>query len=340
MRQKNFTFKQKLWYAIIDLNGDIMKRQDFINNPALLLKEKAHIEQLNNYAVSDIEGFITSEEEKYHKQVDELVADFLAFGNKRVILLCGPTSAGKTTTSKIINQKLSEYGYNSITISLDNFLVPLNERAVLSDGSLDYDSFSTINTKQLNRFLKELLTNKEAEMPIYNFVKNRPEDYGQIVTIKDKTVIIMEGLHALNPDLLNYDDNQNFAYKIYIAPNVDFYLDNKIILEAKKLRLMRRCIRDYYNRGATIEQTLKTWDHTVASENLYIKPYKQTVDYIINSTHKYELMLYAKYLKPLLYTTENNEEIYELIKPLDACEQINKILIPDDSMLWEFINKN
>ncbi len=317
-----------------------MKRQDFINNPNLLLKEKASIEQLNELAVNNLEQFITNEEEKYHNQVNELVTDFLSIGNKKIILLCGPTSAGKTTTSKIINKKLAEYGYNSLTISLDNFLVPLSEREVLSDGSLDYDSFATINTKQLNRFLKTLLQEKEAEMPIYNFIKNRPEEHGQMLHIKDKTVIILEGLHALNPELLNYDDNQNFAYKIYIAPNVDFYLDNKIILEAKKLRLMRRCIRDYYNRGASIEQTLKTWEHTLTSENLYIKPYKQTVDYIINSTHKYELMLYAKYLKPLLYATEDNKEIYELIKPLDACEQINKILIPEDSMLWEFINKN
>ena len=183
------------------------------------------------------------------------------------------------------------------------------------------------------------LLSKPMEMPIYNFVKNRPEDEKQKVEIEENTILIVEGLHALNPDLFNSKEIQSLAYKIYIAPNVDFYLSDKLVLNASTLRLMRRGLRDYYKRGATIEQTLKTWNHTVESENLYIKPYKTTVDYIINSTHKYELLLYAKYLKPLLVATEGNKQIYPLMKTLDACEQINKILVPEDSMLWEFLVK-
>lgn len=315
-----------------------MKRQEFINNPAMLLKEKESIENINEMAIKDIESFIKQEEEKYHSQVRELVEDFLSY-NKKIILLCGPTSAGKTTTSKIIMDRLKQFGYNSLSVSLDNFLVPLYERKVLKDGALDYDSFSTIDTELFNSFIKDLIRYKKAEMPIYNFVKNRPEDEKQKVEIEENTILIVEGLHALNPDLFNSKEIQNLAYKIYIAPNVDFYLSDKLVLNASTLRLMRRGLRDYYKRGATIEQTLKTWNHTVESENLYIKPYKTTVDYIINSTHKYELLLYAKYLKPLLVATEGNSQIYPLMKTLDACEQINKILVPEDSMLWEFLVK-
>ena len=117
-----------------------MKRQEFINNPAMLLKEKESIENINEMAIKDIESFITQEEEKYHSQVRELVEDFLSY-NKKIILLCGPTSAGKTTTSKIIMDRLKQFGYNSLSVSLDNFLVPLYERKVLKDGALDYDSF-------------------------------------------------------------------------------------------------------------------------------------------------------------------------------------------------------
>ena len=316
-----------------------MKRIEFVNNPALLLKDKVSIEKLNDLVISDRDSLIKFEEEKYHNQVVELVIDFLSYGHKKIILLCGPTSAGKTTTSKIIQEKLKDFGYNSVTISLDNFLVPLSERKVLPDGALDYDSFATINVKLFNEFLKNLRVKGEAEMPIYNFVKNRPEDFTQTIKIKQNTVLIVEGLHALNPDLMNLKENRNATYKIYISPNANFYLKNKIVLEAKELRLMRRCLRDYYNRGASIEQTLKTWEHTVSSENLYIHPYKETVDYIINSTHRYELMLYAKYLKPLLTQTEGNKDIYHLIKPLDASEKLDKSIIPENSMLWEFINK-
>ena len=315
-----------------------MKRQEFLNNPNLLLKEKESIENINKKAELNLEDFITEEEEKYHIQVRELVEDFLASG-KKIILLCGPTSAGKTTTSKIITERLAQFGYASTTISLDNFLVPLNERKVLSDGALDYDSFATIDVESFNSFIKDLFRYQKAEMPIYNFVKNRPEDYTQNVKINKNTVLIVEGLHALNPNLMNMKENKSATYKIYISPNVNFYLKNKIVLEAKELRLMRRCLRDYYNRGASIEQTLQTWDHTIISENLYIHPYKETVDYIINSTHRYELMLYAKYLKPLLTQSEGSKEIYRLLKPLDASEKLDKSVIPENSMLWEFINK-
>ena len=315
-----------------------MKRQDFLRNPALLLKEKESIENINARAVSDIERFITEEEEKYHAQVKELVEDFLST-QKRIILICGPTSAGKTTTSKIIIKRLEQKGYDSVSISLDNFLVPLSERKVLADGALDYDSFATIDVKTFNKFIKDLMQNFHADMPIYNFVKNRPEDFKQPVEIKEHTVLIIEGLHALNPDLFTITENKNIGYRIYIAPNVDFYLNGKLVLNAKSLRLMRRSLRDYYKRGTSIEQTFKTWKHTLESENLYIKPYKQSVDYIINSTHRYEPLLYAKYLKPLLLQEEGNEELYTLLKPLDACEKLNKILVPDDSLLWEFLVK-
>lgn len=315
-----------------------MKRQDFLRNPALLLKEKDSIENINARAVSDIERFITEEEEKYHAQVNELVEDFLST-QKRIILICGPTSAGKTTTSKIIIKRLEQKGYDSVSISLDNFLVPLSERKVLADGALDYDSFATIDVKTFNKFIKDLMQNFHADMPIYNFVKNKPEDFKQPVEIKGHTVLIIEGLHALNPDLFTITENKNIGYRIYIAPNVDFYLNGKLVLNAKSLRLMRRSLRDYYKRGTSIEQTFKTWKHTLESENLYIKPYKQSVDYIINSTHRYEPLLYAKYLKPLLLQEEGNEELYTLLKPLDACEKLNKILVPDDSLLWEFLVK-
>ena len=315
-----------------------MKRQDFLRNPALLLKEKESIENINARAVSDIERFITEEEEKYHAQVNELVEDFLST-QKRIILICGPTSAGKTTTSKIIIKRLEQKGYDSVSISLDNFLVPLSERKVLADGALDYDSFATIDVKTFNKFIKDLMQNFHADMPIYNFVKNRPEDFKQPVEIKEHTELIIEGLHALNPDLFTITENKNIGYRIYIAPNVDFYLNGKLVLNAKSLRLMRRSLRDYYKRGTSIEQTFKTWKHTLESENLYIKPYKQSVDYIINSTHRYEPLLYAKYLKPLLLQEEGNEELYTLLKPLDACEKLNKILVPDDSLLWEFLVK-
>lgn len=314
-----------------------MKRQDYILNPALNLHEKQTIEQLNSIATTDIKYLIQTEEEKYHKQIEDLVEDFLSYDNKRIILLAGPTSSGKTTTSKIIDEQLEKRGYSCETISLDDFLLPLESRAVLKDGSLDYDSFATMDVKAFNAFIKKLFHDKEAFMPKYNFVKNRPDDELVKLTIKENSVLIVEGLHALNPNLLQTKENKNFAYTVFICPNVDFYLNNKLVLEAQNMRLMRRALRDYYKRGASINETLRTWQHTIDSENLYIKPYRHTVDYKINSTLRYEILVYAKYLRPLLEATEGEKLSYPLIQTLDACEKLDKNLVPADSMLWEFL---
>lgn len=312
-----------------------MKKSEYIANPNLKLKEKLSVEELNKLALDDIEELILQSEEKYHKQIRELVEDFSSYNYKKIILLAGPTSAGKTTTSHLVRKELEKRGKKTVTISLDDFFLEYEKRPRLKDGTVDNESIDSIDVPYIESFTKELIETGKANMPIYNFIKRAREPQTVEIKADENTVIIFEGLHALNPKL--FSDMSELSYRIFLAPNVDFYLDNKLVLQAKNLRLMRRCIRDTYSRGTMPETTLSMWKFITDCEEIYIKPYKYTADYIINSTHNYEPLVYAKYLKPLLETTENNEMANELIEILNACEKVNKKFIPDNSMIWEFL---
>lgn len=318
-----------------------MKRSDYILNPVNHLRKKIHIEKANELILEHGENFIFKEEEKYINQIDELIDDFLSYKNKKMILVSGATSAGKTTTSNIIGKRLRRIGYNFITVSLDDFLIPLYERALLPDGSLDYDSFATVNVKRFNSFVRSLIKKQKATMPVYNFVTGTTEDEGIPVTVDENTILIVEGLHALNPALLSNKETRQISYKVYIETNSDFYYGDKLILEAEYLRLIRRSLRDYYKRGTTIDKTLALWDQTVEMENIYIKPFKEEADYIINTANQYELMIYANYLKPLLEQANSKSKLfYAIVKILDACEKLDIDLVPQDSVLWDFLDES
>ncbi len=312
-----------------------MKRQDFILNKNLLLHEKVSIESLNNSFLKEPKKLIKFFENRYKEQIKELVDDFLTFKNKRIILLAGPSSSGKTTTSHLIRNTLKRKGFNTVTISLDDFYLPYDKRPLMPDGTRDNESIYSLDLKSINNFVKSILKHGKAKMPVFNFLTRSPEDEKVNIKVDSNTIIIFEGLHALNPDL--FENSLSLAYRVYISPRTDFYLQNKLLLTSTQLRLMRRCIRDIYTRGTKIGSNLAGWKYVTESEDIYIKRYKETADYFVNSALVYELLLYAKYLKPLLMATEGSKQALQLIRVLDGCEHMDKKLVPPQSMLWEFL---
>ena len=145
----------------------------------------------------------------------------------------------------------------------------------------------------------------------------------------------MEGIHALNPIL--FKNHLDAMYRIYICVNTNFEIDNQMIMPAQKVRLMRRLIRDYLNRGASLDRTFAMWQNVLNGEDLYIKPYKNTADYLINSTHAYEPLMYAEKLLPLL-KQEQNEQAKPLVAMLEKCEKLSPSLLPENSLLHEFLD--
>ena len=313
-----------------------MKYSKFYKNPYKRIRNSIHIERINQFVdhkkATKMIGF---NERNYHKQINELVADLVKCKNKNIVKVAGPTSAGKTTTAKNIKKAIERRNRKATIISLDDFLLPLKQRKLLPNGEIDYESIDTIDKELLHEFIDTLVKTGSAEMPEYDFVAGDRKKETHTVTLGEGDYIVIEGLHALNPTLMEQHNDR--TYKVYICPYKDYYYKRELVLTAKELRLMRRSIRDHFKRGQTIDETLKMWTVITESEDIYIKPYRFTCDYFINSSIDYEICLYAKYLKPLLEKVIDSRATWPLFEALDKLAMIDMDQVPSSSLLWEFL---
>ena len=304
-----------------------------------------NIENLNLNAIENLSDLILESESFFNSQIATIVAEAVKNKRLKIVLLAGPSAAGKTTTSSLLRLNFQLHGKRVVIISLDNFFLPRVKTPKLPDGSYDFESIRALDLKYLNKFVKALLNKKRAYMPIYNFKTGKPEKHKEEIVVDDNTIIIFEGLHALNPDLI--EQNSNEFLKLYIMPNSQYESDGEIILNTKSIRMLRRITRDHYSRGHSPYATLKMWDNVLRGEKLYINPFVPLADYKINSIHDYEPLLYVNYTKKLLVNEKNqlpeNEVeikniIENLIDALNHFEPIDKKVVPTNSLLWEFIN--
>lgn len=301
------------------------------------------IEKLNFEAINNLSSLILENERQYTLQVAG-IAKQIANNNKiKVVLIAGPSASGKTTSSNILKLNLEMLGKKVVTISLDDFFLPRDKTPRLADGSFDFENVKSLDLAKLNNFIDELLSNGTSKMPKFNFLDGKPEEHEMEISIDEKTILIFEGLHALNPEVVKH--NPENIFKIYINLTNDYSLEGKTILSFKEVRLLRRITRDYYSRGHSIEATLKQWKHVIEGEKLYIDPYKDNANIKINSSHIYEVLLYANYTKkilkkelPLLNNEQFLKKAKELISILNNFEPIDSSEIPTTSLLWEFVS--
>ena len=295
-----------------------------------------YADEINNLANSDEQLLIDMSEKMFQNQIDEIVEDILQKKIK-IVLLAGPSSSGKTTTSAILKEKLKDKNKTSIFVSLDDFFLNRVDTPLLPNGNYDYENVIALDIEYFHKFLHSLLTTTEAEMPKYNFLTGRREEKYIHLDIDDDTIVIIEGLHALNPILVNgYNGYDKYIYKVYICAQSDFYSENECLLSCVEVRLLRRLLRDNLTRGRDIETTLNTWHEVLDGEKKYIDPYKNDVDFSIDSVHMYEPLLYANYLVPLL-NKNNSQDGNNLVKKLKQFKPINNNLVPKNSLLREFI---
>jgi len=300
------------------------------------LKETFKLDVINDLSQNNAEQLIKDSEHLYHKQIKDIVNEIALNGKYKIILLAGPSSSGKTTTSNLIRENLANHGYESIVVSMDDFFLNREDTPRLPNGDYDYENYTALDLKYLNVFVDDMFNKGEAMMPEFNFVTGRREDKYKKIVLHENTIIIIEGIHALNPTV--FKSHRDSMYKIYICVNTNF--DNEkheTIIPAQKLRLMRRLIRDVRTRGMALSGTFKMWPNVLAGEDLYIKPYKNTADALINSTHAYEPCMYAKTLLPKLEADNCCELSNSLIDMLKQCNTLDSNLLPDDSLIHEFL---
>lgn len=264
------------------------------------------------------------------------------YNNKKLklILLAGPSSSGKTTTSKKLELFLKGFGLNPIAISIDNYFVDRDKTPRLPDGSYDFESLNSINVELFNRNLKDLLDGKEVTLPVYNFITGKSELSDESIKLGEKEILIVEGLHALNEELTYSIDKKN-KYKIYLCPLTVLSLDNHNRIRTTDNRLLRRIVRDNRTRGYSASDTLSSWGKVREGEEKYVFPFQDEADVIFNTSLIYELGVLKTYAEPLLYSVEESDPMYkEAVRLLNLLKNILPIsndYIPVDSIVREFI---
>ena len=257
----------------------------------------------------------------------------------KIVLIAGPSSSGKTTTTTKLCMFLKSFGLNPKMLSMDDYFVERNETPLDEKGQPDYECLEAIDLKLFNTQLENLLKGEEVDIPTFNFVLGKKE-YKKKLKLEKDDIILIEGIHAINTNILTNIPREN-KYKIYISALTELNIDEHNRVSTTDNRLLRRIIRDNRTRGYNVEHTLKTWVSVRRGEEKYIFPFQDEADFTLNTALIYELGVLKTYVEPLLYSVPYESPFYEearrLINFLRLFLPIPVDDIPRDSVLREFI---
>lgn len=287
------------------------------------------------------EKLVEQAEIGYRRQLIEIADEvFEKRESCQVLLIAGPSGSTKTTTAQKLSKWLLKKGIHSVVISMDDFFLDRCDLPRLPDGSMDFESVDTLDKKKLRECLTELLTKRQSEFPIFDFEAGKRSDKTRTITVDSNSIVVIEGIHALNPTLVSDFNSENFL-KIYVSPDCDYVLDGKLILSSRNTRLLRRIVRDYYHRGNTATRTMDMWVNVVKSEIQNIMPYKDAADFKIDSSVIYEPSVFDQCLEEIVtdadVKSKHGEKLDELNKALDCFSRIDRALVPKNSVLREFM---
>lgn len=258
----------------------------------------------------------------------------------KLILISGPSSSGKTTFSKRLSIQLMTNGLKPYPISLDDYFVDREQTPRDEQGDYDYESLYALDLPFFNQQLQALLNGEEVELPRFNFTTGKREFKGEKLRIDEHMILILEGIHALNPALIPHIPAEQ-TYKIYVSALTTISLDNHNYIPTTDNRLLRRIIRDYKYRGYSAEETIRRWPSVRAGEDKWIFPYQEHADAMFNSALLFELAVMKDYAIPILRAVPNNtpeySEAYRLRKFLEYFASVQDKKLPPTSLLREFL---
>lgn len=303
-----------------------------------------YVSDLNNLVANDkIKGFIESCELKFTDQIRKACDEILRNNEKKFIMIAGPSSSGKTTTTRVLGAYLRSKGYDPICISTDDYFVERENNPRDDKGNYDYECLNAVDINLLNNHLSSLLKGEEVNVPTYNFVTGKKEYNNKIIKLQENSIILIEGLHSLNDDLTPFIPAR-YKYKIYLSPFIPLNIDRHNYISTLDLRLIRRIVRDSKTRGHSVTSTLKNWQSVRNGEEKYIFPYTHQADYIINTALPYEIGVLKVFVRPLLLSVTTDSPYYEearrIMKFLQSFYSISSELVGKSSILREFIGGN
>ena len=274
------------------------------------------------------------------KKIAAIAEQIAARKGVKMVLIAGPSSSGKTTTCKRLSIQLLTCGIRPVPISLDDYFVDRENTPLQPNGDYDYESLYALNLPLLNKQLAALFRGEEVELPRYNFQTGRSEKSGQKLQMLPGDVLVVEGIHALNPELTaQIPDDMKF--RVYASALTTILLDTHNYIPTTDNRLLRRIIRDYKYRGCSAEDTIRRWPSVRAGENKWIFPYQENADVMFNTAMIYELAVIKKQADPVLEAVPENcdeyAEAYRLKKFLGYFHAVDYDKLPPTSLLREFL---
>lgn len=286
-----------------------------------------------------VEELIRISETKQSNELLQLAEKIYNNKDLKIVLLAGPSSSGKTTTSKKLCMFLRSFGVNPAVISMDDYFVEREETPLNEEGKPDYECLEAVDLKLFDNQIEKILKGEEVVTPTYNFLTGNKE-YNNKIKLGNSDVLVIEGIHALDKRVLT-NISKNKIFRIYISALTELNIDNHNYISTTDNRLLRRIIRDNKTRGHGVQKTISTWPDVRSGEEKYIFPYQDNADYTFNSALIYEIGVLKTYAEPLLYTVDPSDSCYEeakrLINFLGFFLPIPADAIPKDSILREFV---
>ena len=280
------------------------------------------------------------QEKKIVKIAEEIERRYRGEDKVRLVLITGPSSSGKTTVCKRLSVQLKACGLRPISLSTDDYFVNRVETPLLPDGKYDFDNFDTVDHDMLQNDVVRILSGEEVEVPEYNFTTGKREYNGKKLRLKENCVLLIEGIHALNPRLTDkIEDSRKF--RLFINTLTGNSLDNHNCIPTSDNRLLRRIIRDY-NKGAfTPQQTISQWSSVCDAEDKWIAPYQENADMMFNSAYLVEFAVLRSHAEPILASVPKNcpeySEAHRLLKFIHYFVPVPDKEIPPTSLLREFV---
>ena len=278
-------------------------------------------------------------QEKQVAKIAEKIADGYKEGI-RIVLISGPSSSGKTTFCKRLQVQLTTNLLHPVGISLDDYFLNREDTPKDEHGEYDFESLYALDLPYFNKDLKKLLSGEEIELPSFNFETGQRVFKGKKLKLRENSILVIEGIHALNPELTEFIDDK-YKYRVYVSVLTSISLDNHNWIPTTDNRLLRRIIRDYRFRGYSAEDTINRWPSVRRGEDKWIFPYQENADAMFNSAMLYELAALRKFAEPILAqvpeSSKANAEAYRLLRFLRYFNYIPTEELPGTSLLREFL---
>ena len=295
------------------------------------------LKKINAQVTENTAEFIRSSNEAYLESLKKIAEDIALHRDKKpIILLSGPSGSGKTTSALMIEKILDEQGIETHTLSLDNYFSPLTEqeKELFTLGKLDLESPKRVDSPFLTEQLREIYHCRPVELPIYDFKESVRIRSGKILHRKPGELVILEGIHSLNPDIITFKDSR--TAKIYVSVRTRI-AKNGVLLHPSKIRLMRRLVRDMLFRKRSFQDTLMMFHSVEDGENKYIMPYKYRSDYDVDTFMPYEICAYRSFLLEAFRNMPEEPLVRDMLDFLEQTEEISPEAITPDSLICEFI---